>query len=171
MVQVTTWSKLTDLSHTSCPPEWNQPARQNRMYWLSSCAISLLGLMMFLHEWPMVGLMVLFQSFASYCADVYCIGRRSIVHGIDHWAAVLTSLMFGYYFTFSVKECVSSHQKQRAACLVGLAVCLGASAVASKICSMRAQRRQDMASYFTYHACWHYAIASCCVLPLMSCGL
>ena len=165
-----TWRKLTHLSQSSCNPEWNKHARSFWFYSFSSCAISLLGLTLFMTSWRFTAFFIVFQSFVSYCADVHHCGRPSIFHGIDHWAAVGTGSLFANFLIFSVNECISSHQKVRAASLVAVAACLGALALASKTFSMRAQHRQDMWSYFTYHACWHYIIASCCVLPLLSCA-
>ena len=116
-----TWRKLTHLSQSSCNPEWNKHARSFWFYSFSSCAISLLGLTLFMTSWRNTAFFIVFQSFVSYCADVHHCGRPSIFHGIDHWAAVGTGSLFANFLIFSVNECISSHQKLRAASLVAVA--------------------------------------------------
>jgi hypothetical protein len=151
--------KLVNLSQTSCPAAWNGPARSNLWYGLSSCSLCILGCAHMYREWYSVGCVICFQAVASYMADVWNCGRRSLWHGVDKYAACVSGVCGLRFVVVSIIEIANESNG-----LCRAPVFVFVVALHSMVCGMcytrsiRAQQRQDMQSYFFFHACWHYSI-------------
>jgi hypothetical protein len=162
--------KLVNLSHTSCPASWNGPARRNLWYRLSSCSLVILGIAHLQSEWYSVGCALCFQAVASYMADVRNCGRRSLWHGVDKYAALVSTGCGLRFLVLSTMACTIQATGWSQA--PGFVIAAVLHSVVCAVCytrSITAQQRQDMQSYFFFHACWHYSITCTSFLLLLDC--
>jgi hypothetical protein len=166
MLEVT--KKLRDPAHTSCPAVWNAHARSNVPYALSSCAIALLGATLLLAGWLGPGVLLCFQAVASFFADVWYCGVRSLWHGIDKWCSVASAVVLLFVFGSFVSACCADSALHLVR-FVAAAVAPLAAAAMSYRRSAAAQRAGDMERYFLFHALWHYAIAASSVAVMLRC--